>query len=209
MKKYVVMLVAAMLAVSLAACSTQNPSSADSSSTPVSDSSSGTESTASLAEETKGSYTGVIADATMNSITVSGSDGRELTFSTGEGSEVNQFEGLEIGQTVTVEYVGSVENDDASGVTVTTITVDTNAEQGPGEGQSGGIISGTVVEASMNSVSIVNDNGQQIDFSLNDGTQIDLADGIVENQRITVEYVGQLNGTDASSVTVTRVSAAE
>lgn len=203
MKKYTTILLAALLAFSVASCGMQNT---------TSDISSGGETSqlesVSVPEE-KGSYTGVIVDATMSSITVEGSDGKELTFSTGEGSDINQFEGLEIGQSITIEYQGTIQDNDASGVLVTRIQVESDTQQGPDDGQSGGVISGTVVEASMNSVSIVNDNQQQIDFSLNDDTQIDLPEGIMENQKITVEYVGQLNGTDASGVTVKRISAAE
>ncbi|MGI5960178.1 MAG: hypothetical protein ACOX60_12300 [Massiliimalia sp.] len=206
MKKYMAVFLAALLALSVASCGMQNNTS-DTSGTSSAGETSQLESV-SVPEE-KGSYTGVIVDATMNSITVEGSDGKELTFSTGEDSDINQFEGLEIGQAITIEYQGTIENDDASGVLVTRIQVEKDAQQGPDDSQSGGVISGTVVEASMNSVSIVNANQQQIDFSLNDDTQIDLPEGIMENQKITVEYVGQLNGTDASGVTVKRISAAE
>lgn len=63
---------------------------------------------------------GVLQDGTMNTITIQTADGKELLFNK-EGAEVNEPDGLIIGDMLRVYYDGTINGTDTEGVTVTKI----------------------------------------------------------------------------------------
>lgn len=63
---------------------------------------------------------GVLQDGTMNTITILTDDGKELLFGK-EGAEVNEPDGLIIGDRLRIYYDGAINGTDTSGVTVSKI----------------------------------------------------------------------------------------
>lgn len=72
------------------------------------------------AAEKVSTVTGVIQDATMNTVIIQTEDGRTLSFSTMDADKTNA-DGLLIGDTVVISYTGEIDGEDTSGVTVTAI----------------------------------------------------------------------------------------
>ena len=63
---------------------------------------------------------GTLTDGTMNTITIETSDGKELLFNK-EGAEVNEPDGLVIGDRLRIYYDGTINGSDTTEVTVTKI----------------------------------------------------------------------------------------
>ena len=72
--------------------------------------------TADPAEEQ--TITGTIVDATMNTVTIQTADGEELSFSIPDDADKTEVNGMTIGDTLEVTYIGSVDGADTAGATV-------------------------------------------------------------------------------------------
>lgn len=75
------------------------------------------------AEETAGTaeqqtITGTILDATMNTVTIQTADGEELSFSIPDDADKTEVNGMTIGDTLEVTYIGTVDGADTAGATV-------------------------------------------------------------------------------------------
>lgn len=67
------------------------------------------------------------------------------------------------------------------------------------------IITGEVIDAAMNTVIIRTEGGVDLIFSKEDA-EIDLKDGLVIGNLITIEYTGNIEGNDASSAKAVKIS---
>lgn len=72
--------------------------------------------TADPAEEQ--TITGTIVDATMNTVTIQTADGEELSFSIPDDADKTEVNGMTIGDTLEVTYIGTVDGADTAGATV-------------------------------------------------------------------------------------------
>lgn len=75
------------------------------------------------AEETAGTaeqqtITGTILDATMSTVTIQTEDGEELSFSIPDDADETEVDGMTIGDTLEVTYIGTVDGADTAGATV-------------------------------------------------------------------------------------------
>lgn len=66
-------------------------------------------------------------------------------------------------------------------------------------------ITGTIVEASMNTVTIQTEDGQELRFSLSDETDRSQADGMLIGNTLEVIYTGTIDGSDTSNVNVVQL----
>lgn len=66
-------------------------------------------------------------------------------------------------------------------------------------------ITGTIVEASMNTVTIQTEDGQELSFSLSDETDRSQADGMLIGDTLELTYTGSIDGTDTSGVQVVQL----
>ena len=253
MKKIAVLIVFALLALGVSACSPvpgNSPEGIKSSS-------------AENLEETVG---GVISDASMNSITLNTNEGETLQFGT-EDADKSLCGGLEIGTAVWVAYTGDLEAGatavkmiqteeqsvsgtvgdgtsmnvleialkdgasesfplmgvDVSGISGLTVgnpvrvfyaenaaapaayrRVVTRVEEADTEQE----ISGTIVDASMNTLASQTDEGQELTFGTEDADKSKCG-GLETGSRVTVFYTGTMDGTDTSGVTVLRLEQAD
>lgn len=67
-------------------------------------------------------------------------------------------------------------------------------------------VSGTVTDASMNTITILTEEGNTILFMLNDDTKKNLVEGLLLDDFVTIVFEGDLKGTDASGVIVKSIS---
>lgn len=81
--------------------------------------------TADPAEEQ--TITGTIVDATMNTVTIQTADGEELSFSIPDDADKTEVNGMTIGDTLEVTYIGTVDGADTAGATVVKL-VQTSAQ---------------------------------------------------------------------------------
>ena len=146
----------------------------------------------------------------------SSADGENYYFST-EDAVVSDSAGIEEGDTVTVSYTGDIGGDDL--VPATRITVNSSGNGISGSSTSGSStsnntegnsfgseqISGTVVEASMNTVTIRTSSGTRYTFSTIDA-EMNVNGELQEGTEITLYYTGNLSE-GAETVTVTSVEA--
>lgn len=66
-------------------------------------------------------------------------------------------------------------------------------------------ITGTIVEAAMNTVTIQTEDGQELSFSLSDDTDRSQAEGMLIGNTLEIVYTGTLDGSDTSGVTVVQL----
>lgn len=145
----------------------------------------------------------------------SSADGENYYFSV-EEAVVSDSADIEEGDMVTVAYTGDIEGDDL--VPATRITVSSSGSSISGSSTSGSStsnssassngfgadrISGTVVEASMNTVTIRTSGGTRYTFSTMDA-EMNVAGELQEGTDITLYYTGDLSE-GAETVTVTSV----
>lgn len=165
---------------------------------------------------------GSVIDATMNTITITTADGLTLTFGT-EDAVVNSEDGIIIGDEVEIYFDGTA-NPAEQVQTVQVGTIDVTVPVAR-PAQSGGstqpvaqpapaanpnppvdYISGTVIDASMNTVKIESIYGNQYQFATGD---VSVEGGSLSNgETVAVYFSGTLDAsnTGAQPVTVTRIA---
>lgn len=67
-------------------------------------------------------------------------------------------------------------------------------------------LQGTVVDATMNTLTIQTDDGQEYTFATEDADTSGLADGLTIGNKVLVTYTGEIKGTDASGAAVTSIA---
>lgn len=65
-------------------------------------------------------------------------------------------------------------------------------------------VSGTIVDATMNTITIETMEGMQLSFGTADADKSD-ASGLLLGSRVTIYYVGEIEGEDTSNAVVTRI----
>lgn len=138
------------------------------------------------------SVVGVVTDATMNTLTIELANGATYTFSTGDAEMDTGADGLLVGDTVTVYYQGELAVDQqVQTVTVTRVEV-TAQPVSSQETQATSTIEGTVIDASMNTMTIATAAGEEYTFSTMDAEIDPGTNGIVIGAPVTVTYAGTL-----------------
>lgn len=175
MKNLFAVLLASLMLVSFAACSSDTDNSSDTNQSNVetvtTDEESGSDSTEETTDETD-SETG--DDATDET----GTDTSEET------------------STDATDETGSNETGSATSTGVYTGTADPAEEQ---------TITGTIVDATMNTVTIQTEDGEELSFSIPDDADESEVDGMTIGDQLQITYTGAIDGTDTSGATVVKL----
>lgn len=180
MKNLFAVLLASLMLFSFAACSSETDSSSDTNQSNVetvtTDEESGSDSTEETTDETDSE---TAADATDET----GTDASDETGSDETGSD----------QT---DETGSSETGSATNTGVYTGTADPAEEQ---------TITGTIVDATMNTVTIQTEDGEELSFSIPDDADETEVDGMTVEDTLEITYTGTIDGTDTSGATVVKL----
>ena len=180
MKNLFAALLASLMLFSFAACSSETDSSSDTNQSNVetvtTDEESGSDSTEETTDETDSE---TAADATDET----GTDASDETGSDETGSD----------QT---DETGSSETGSATNTGVYTGTADPAEEQ---------TITGTILDATMNTVTIQTEDGEELSFSIPDDADETEVDGMTVGDTLEITYTGTIDGTDTSGATVVKL----
>lgn len=180
MKNLFAVLLASLMLFSFAACSSETDSSSDTNQSNVetvtTDEESGSDSTEETTVETDSE---TAADATDET----GTDASDETGSDETGSD----------QT---DETGSSETGSATNTGVYTGTADPAEEQ---------TITGTIVDATMNTVTIQTEDGEELSFSIPDDADETEVDGMTVGNTLEITYIGTVDGADTSGATVVKL----
>lgn len=180
MKNLFAVLLASLMLFSFAACSSETDSSSDTNQSNVetvtTDEESGSDSTEETTDETDSE---TAADATDET----GTDASDETGSDETGSD----------QT---DETGSSETDSATNTGVYTGTADPAEEQ---------TITGTILDATMSTVTIQTEDGEELSFSIPDDADETEVDGMTVGDTLEITYTGAIDGTDTSGATVVKL----
>lgn len=183
MKNLFAVLLASLMLFSFAACSSETDSSSDTNQnnveTVTTDEESGADSTE---ETTDATDSETAADAT-------GSDAADET-----GSDATD----ETGSDATDETGSDAtdETDSATNTGVYTGTADPAEEQ---------TITGTILDATMSTVTIQTEDGEELSFSIPDDADETEVDGMTVGDTLEITYTGTIDGTDTSGATVVKL----
>ena len=180
MKNLFAVLLASLMLFSFAACSSETDSSSDTNQSNVetvtTDEESGSDSTEETTDETDSE---TAADATDET----GTDASDETGSDETGSD----------QT---DETGSSETGSATNTGVYTGTADPAEEQ---------TITGTILAATMSTVTIQTEDGEELSFSIPDDADETEVDGMTVGDTLEITYTGTIDGTDTSGATVVKL----
>ena len=180
MKNLFAVLLASLMLFSFAACSSETDSSSDTNQSNVetvtTDEESGADSTEETTDETDSE---TAADATDET----GTDASDETGSDETGSD----------QT---DETGSSETGSATNTGVYTGTADPAEEQ---------TITGTILDATMSTVTIQTEDGEELSFSIPDDADETEVDGMTVGDTLEITYTGTIDGTDTSGATVVKL----
>lgn len=180
MKNLFAVLLASLMLFSFAACSSETDSSSDTNQSNVetvtTDEESGSDSTEETTDETDSE---TAADATDET----GTDATDETGSDETGSD----------QT---DETGSSETGSATSTGVYTGTADPAEEQ---------TITGTILDATMSTVTIQTEDGEELSFSIPDDADETEVDGMTVGDTLEITYTGTIDGTDTSGATVVKL----
>ena len=183
MKNLFAVLLASLMLFSFAACSSETDSSSDTNQSNVetvtTDEESGSDSTEETTDETDSE---TAADAT-------GSDAADET-----GSDATD----ETGSDATDE-TGSDATDETGSATNTGVYTGT---ADPAEEQT---ITGTILDATMSTVTIQTEDGEELSFSIPDDADETEVDGMTVGDTLEITYTGTIDGTDTSGATVVKL----
>lgn len=154
-----------------------------------------------------GTLTGTIEDVNTDRIVILADDGESYYFSL-YGTYMNLVNGMQEGNYVTVEYNGDIYGPDLVAATEIADNDPNHGDAGaPSEPAAGGTysyVNGTVSDCSMNSTTILSDDGEELSFDTSKAT-LCYYNGIAVGNYITIEYSGELSGSDTTGVNVTAV----
>ena len=190
MKNLFAVLLASLMLFSFAACSSETDSSSDTNQSNVetvtTDEESGSDSTEETTDETD-SETGTDAsDETGTDATdETGTDATDETGSDETGSD----------QT---DETGSSE----TGTTDETASDSAEETAGTAEQQT---ITGTILDATMSTVTIQTEDGEELSFSIPDDADETEVDGMTVGDTLEITYTGAIDGTDTSGATVVKL----
>ena len=185
MKNLFAVLLASLMLFSFAACSSETDSSSDTNQSNVetvtTDEESGSDSTEETTDETD-SETGTDA---------SDETGTDATDETGTDATD------ETGTDATDET-----GTDATGTTDETASDSAEETAGTAEQQT---ISGTILDATMSTVTIQTEDGEELSFSIPDDADETEVDGMTVGDTLEITYTGTIDGTDTSDATVVKL----
>lgn len=185
MKNLFAVLLASLMLFSFAACSSETDSSSDTNQSNVetvtTDEESGSDSTEETTDETD-SETGTDAsDETSTDATdETGTDAADET-----GSDATDETGT-----------------DATGTTDETASDSAEETAGTAEQQT---ITGTILDATMSTVTIQTEDGEELSFSIPDDADETEVDGMTVGDTLEITYTGTIDGTDTSGATVVKL----
>ena len=185
MKNLFAVLLASVMLFSFAACSSETDSSSDTNQSNVetvtTDEESGSDSTEETTDETD-SETGTDAsDETSTDAT--DETGTDATDETG---------------TDATDETGT----DATGTTDETASDSAEETAGTAEQQT---ITGTILDATMSTVTIQTEDGEELSFSIPDDADETEVDGMTVGDTLEITYTGTIDGTDTSGATVVKL----
>ena len=185
MKNLFAVLLASLMLFSFAACSSETDSSSDTNQSNVetvtTDEESGSDSTEETTDETD-SETGTDAsDETSTDAT--DETGTDATDETG---------------TDATDETGT----DATGTTDETASDSAEETAGTAEQQT---ISGTILDATMSTVTIQTEDGEELSFSIPDDADETEVDDMTVGDTLEITYTGTIDGTDTSGATVVKL----
>lgn len=73
------------------------------------------------------------------------------------------------------------------------------------ESPDGNTVTGEVVDATMNTLTIKTDDGQELTFMTEGADTSGLSNGLTVGEEVTVTYDGDIEGTDTSNTAVTYI----
>ena len=180
MKNLFAVLLASLMLFSFAACSSETDSSSDTNQSNVetvtTDEESGSDSTEETTDETDSE---------------TGTDATDETGSDETGSDASDETGSD--QT---DETGSSETGSATNTGVYTGTADPAEEQ---------TITGTILDATMSTVTIQTEDGEELSFSIPDDADETEVDGMPVGDTLEITYTGTIDGTDTSGATVVKL----
>lgn len=186
MKNLFAVLLASLMLFSFAACSSETDSSSDTNQSNVetvtTDEESGSDSTEETTDETD-SETGTDAsdETGTDAADETGSDAADET-----GSDATDETGSD----------ATDETDSATNTGVYTGTADPAEEQ---------TITGTILDATMSTVTIQTEDGEELSFSIPDDADETEVDGMTVGDTLEITYTGTIDGTDTSGTTVVKL----
>ena len=176
MKNLFAVLLASLMLFSFAACSSETDNSSDTNQSNVETVTTDEESGADSTEETTDE-----TDSETDATDETGSDAADET-----GSDATD----ETGSDATDE-TGSATN-----TGVYTGTADPAEEQ---------TITGTILDATMSTVTIQTEDGEELSFSIPDDADESEVDGMTIGDQLQITYTGAIDGTDTSGATVVKL----
>lgn len=193
MKNLFAVLLASLMLFSFAACSSETDSSSDTNQSNVetvtTDEESGSDSTEETTDETDSE---TAADATDET----GTDATDETGSDETGSDASDETGSDETGSDQTDETGSSETGSATNTGVYTGTADPAEEQ---------TITGTILDATMSTVTIQTEDGEELSFSIPDDADETEVDGMTIGDTLEVTYIGTIDGTDTSGATVVKL----
>lgn len=193
MKNLFAVLLASLMLISFAACSSGNTNSADTNQNKVetvtTDEESGDDSTEETTDETDSE---TAADATDET----GTDATDETGSDETGSDASDETGSDETGSDQTDETGSSETGSATNTGVYTGTADPAEEQ---------TITGTILDATMSTVTIQTEDGEELSFSIPDDADETEVDGMTVGDTLEITYTGTIDGTDTSGATVVKL----
>lgn len=177
MKNLFAVLLASLMLFSFAACSSETDSSSDTNQSNVETVTTDEESGADSTEET--------TDETDSETGTDASDetGTDATDETG---------------TDATDETGT----DATGTTDETASDSAEETAGTAEQQT---ITGTILDATMSTVTIQTEDGEELSFSIPDDADESEVDGMTIGDQLQITYTGAIDGTDTSGATVVKL----
>ncbi len=185
MKNLFAVLLASLMLFSFAACSSETDSSSDTNQSNVetvtTDEESGSDSTEETTDETDSETSTDASDETSTDAT--DETGTDATDETG---------------TDATDETGT----DATGTTDETAFDSAEETAGTAEQQT---ISGTILDATMSTVTIQTEDGEELSFSIPDDADETEVDGMTVGDTLEITYTGTIDGTDTSGATVVKL----
>lgn len=175
MKNLFAVLLASLMLFSFAACSSDTDSSSDTNQSNVE--------TVTTDEESGSDSTEETTDETDSET------GDDATDETGTDTS-------EETSTDATDETGSNETGSATSTGVYTGTADPAEEQ---------TITGTIVDATMSTVTIQTEDGEELSFSIPDDADETEVDGMTVGDTLEITYTGTIDGTDTSGATVVKL----
>ena len=193
MKNLFAVLLASLMLFSFAACSSETDSSSDTNQSNVetvtTDEESGSDSTEETTDETDSETAADVTDET-------GTDATDETGSDETGSDASDETGSDETGSDQTDETGSSETGSATNTGVYTGTADPAEEQ---------TITGTILDATMSTVTIQTEDGEELSFSIPDDADETEVDGMTVGDTLEITYTGTIDGTDTSGATVVKL----